>query len=234
MKKRLLCLLSVITVVAILIPGGTALAFDSKIMNRISYEYAHVNWIDNIDIDPDGPGPELPDGIFDRFAIINLDVNKTDEGTNVYFNVTVYDTPYFNQTPGNQWPPPMGREWGNTFTTEDVFSLVGKKVLTGATLSSVTIPLQNNFDPPRPIRTVTLQTDWTALGTLYTSSTRGQYTSGDTTTKYSEATENIQATPSGTLTFNPPPPIAPPSRPIPAYANGNIGTYERTETIMNR
>lgn len=225
MKKRLLCLLSVIAIVAIIIPSGSALAWDSRTMNRISNEYANVYWIDKIDLEP-------RDGISDRFAVWNINVNKTDESTNIYINIDTYDFPYFDQTKEHQWGTPWRREWGQINTTADIFCLEGKKVLTGATLNSVTLLMNNSMgNPPREL---TIQIDWTAFGTLYTSSERGQYTGRDITIKYSDKRENIQATPTGTLNFNPPPPLAPQPRPIPPYATGNIGTYERTETIVDK
>jgi hypothetical protein len=230
MKKIMLCVVTVIALITILIPSTPALAFDSKTMNRISYEYANVNWTDNIDLAPQ-------DGIFDMFAVWNINVNKTDEGTNVNLNIDIYNFwPPPNTTPSPKptpWPSPDGREWGGIYTTDDVFSLAGKKGLTGATLSSVTF--QTNNDMGKPPRSVTVQIDWTAFGTLFTSSERGQYTNGDTTTKYSMTQKNIQATPVGTITVvNPPPALSPPPRPVPPNANGNIGTYERTETIIDK
>jgi hypothetical protein len=223
MKKKLFCLLSIIAIIAIIIPSGSALAFDSKTINRLYNESANASWMTPTG-DPDGPGGIPPTG----FITYNLNVNKGTDGTNVNLNLSYYN--FWPPPQQGQWPNPDKTENGGIYTQEDIFSLMlDKKVITAATLSSVTLTLSSNWASSRQ---VTFEADWTACGIQGFDKSSGRTVSGDTVRTYSYTSTAVAARGnliaiSGNLPSIPAPPIV-------TNTNGKLGILSGTETITNK
>jgi hypothetical protein len=113
----------------------------------------------------------------------NLDVFKTQGGTNIYVNICTADYSYCSKS-------------GSLSILENVFDI--DKKLNTATLSTVQIPLLNT-STGEYVETITIQAQWTGVGDPLKSSYTSTYKSGDLTTKFSSDTTFRDATATGAI-----------------------------------
>ena len=143
--KRILGLLSVLSVSAVLFSAAPASALTEHYMTRTSGTGAIADW-------------QSEDG--DVYTDTYVQANKTKSGTDIYVSICTY----------NEETEDSSCQEGYRFTTGNEFSF---KKLDSATLSPVSVDLYDDYGYGDYVRTITVQVNWTGFGK--TSKGRFQY-----------------------------------------------------------
>lgn len=145
-------------------------AFDSKTVQRNNGESASAFWTEiNGDLTTD----------------TMLFVTETEDGTDVYLSI-------------NTWGPD---KWysksGYLFTKDDIFKL--DKKLNSASLSEVTINIEDYNTDTGQIEPIKIKADWVGIGDTSTSSSIFRSKTGDFIAKTSDSSINRQASVQGSI-----------------------------------